>query len=301
MTSEKFEHRKEIQEKLEQKVTWGLVDRTAFYADKKYIMGILNCTPDSFSDGGVYKTTQELIDQGNKLIDDGADILDIGGESTRPGFTPVPWYEELGRVHDVVQYFANRIPISIDTYSPKVAEIAAYAGAEILNSVYGLKNIGLRGAIGKCNMIGIHTHNVTQYPNPSQIYAHDGGVIKSVIKSLQEDLNLFRKPDEYRGNTMLRVTDEGLVDLEKIETLFIDPGFGFGKTPEENNELLQNIDVIKDALKKPILVGTSRKNFYDGNRKLTTEETIRIAVEKGATIFRVHDAHQAAKILEEYR
>jgi len=243
------------------------------------VMGVVNVTPDSFSDGGLYFDVDAAVAHGDELVRDGAHIVDVGGESTRPGAEPVSEGEELERVIPVVERLAtNGITVSIDTRKAAVAEQALQAGARIVNDVWAFRHApemaGLvAGAGATCclmHMLGDDPRTMQQEP------AYDDVV--SDVKAFLEERLAF-------------AVGEGVPE----ERVWLDPGIGFGKTVEHNLELLRRLDEIV-AIGRPVVIGTSRKSFLG---KLTGREatervagtlaTLVIALERGAQIFRVHD------------
>ena len=199
-----------------------------------YIMGILNITPDSFSDGGKWNHLDESLRHTEAMIADGADIIDIGGESTRPGHTPVSAEEEAQRVLPVIEAVRKRfdIPISVDTFKSSVAESAIQAGADLVNDIWGLKYDSEMGAvIAKYDVACCLMHNKsnTEYNN----------FLIDMLSETQECVNLARKA--------------GIKD----EKIILDPGVGFGKTFEMNLETMNHLELFKN-LGFPVLLGTSR-------------------------------------------
>ena len=246
---------------------------------RAHVMGILNVTPDSFSDGGLFFDLEHALKQGLFLVDEGADIIDIGGESTRPGAEPVGAAEEIRRVVPVIEMLRENLetPISIDTTKADVAEAALAAGASIVNDVSA-------GRFDEAMLPLIASRNVPV------VLMHMLGE----PRTMQQDPRYEDVTDEVK--TFLRERAQAAraagVSPEKI---VIDPGFGFGKTPAHNLELLANLEALAD-LDYPILVGTSRKSFIGatldlpvGERLEGTAATVALAVEKGAAIVRVHD------------
>lgn len=202
-----------------------------------YIMGILNITPDSFSDGGKWNHLDEALRHTEAMIADGADIIDIGGESTRPGHTPVSAEEEAQRVLPVIEAVRKRfdIPISVDTFKSSVAESAIQTGADLVNDIWGLKYDSEMGAvIAKYDVACCLMHNKsnTEYNN----------FLIDMLSETQECVNLARKA--------------GIKD----EKIILDPGVGFGKTFEMNLETMNHLELFKN-LGFPVLLGTSRKSM----------------------------------------
>ena len=259
---------------------------------KPLIMGILNVTPDSFSDGGKYNDLDTAIRHGKQMIDEGADIIDIGGESTRPGSERVSPQEQINRVVNIIEAINETMPehveISIDTTRSEVAEAALHAGATIVNDVSGGNDdpavIDLC-VEKKCPYIIMHMQGT---PGTMQ----DNPTYDDVVKEIEQFLI-------SRAELCL---DKGI----KKENLCIDPGIGFGKTREHNLLLLNNLDKYV-ATGYPVLLGTSRKRFMGTICKVNTPEeligattaTTALGIINGVKIFRVHDVkpnRQAADV-----
>ncbi|HEY7986811.1 MAG TPA: dihydropteroate synthase [Methylophilaceae bacterium] len=254
------------------------------------VMGIINVTPDSFSDGGRYNNAQAAIAHGLALVAEGADILDIGGESTRPGATPVSLEQELVRVLPVIEALSRQIaiPISIDTYKPQVMRAAIAAGASIVNDVRALQEPGAIEVIAS-NDVGVCLMHAQGTPQNMQNDPHYDDVVSEVATFLQG-----------RARTLL---DAGVAE----NRICIDPGFGFGKRSCHNIALLKELPALC-GLGYPVLVGLSRKSVLgqiagDGieNRLSASISAAMIAAMKGAAIIRVHDVKatsDALKILQ---
>lgn len=261
---------------------WHLKTKVLELGDLPQLMGIVNVTPDSFSDGGKFYSQQNAVDHALRLADEGADILDIGGESTRPYSESVSQAEEIDRVVSVVQAIANQvtIPISVDTSKAAVAELALEAGAEIINDVTGLEgdpgmiDVAVKTKAGICAM---HMQGTPQTMQDNPAY-------KNVVTEISEYL-------KQRFDALI----ESGVQPEKI---CLDPGIGFGKTTQHNLDLLKACWKFHD-LGAPILVGHSRKGFIgkifqdmDSDR---TAGTIGIAnglALQGVQVIRVHDVKE---------
>jgi dihydropteroate synthase len=251
------------------------------------IMGVVNVTPDSFSDGGLFLDAGAAVEQGRRLTAEGAAILDIGGESTRPGSDPVPEDEELGRVLPVVEELAGgEARISIDTTKAAVARAALEAGATIVNDVSALRfDAELPGVIADSGADCCLMHMLGE-PRTMQDDPRYDDVVSDVKAFLEARLAF----------AVEQGIDEGRV--------WLDPGIGFGKTVEHNLELLRRLDEIV-AIGRPVVIGTSRKSFLGrlvGGRDEThrlpgTIATNVLALERGATVFRVHDVAQTADAL----
>jgi len=256
--------------------------------ERTYIMGILNITPDSFSDGGrFFDRPEEAIEYALKMEEEGADIIDIGGESTRPGAKPVSLKEELRRVIPVIKILSKRlkIPISIDTRKAKVAKEAIEAGASIVNDVSGLRyDEEMRKIVAyyKVPLIIMHMKGNPQTMQRNPFYKD---LISEIIDFLEKRINLAEEAGISREN------------------IIIDPGIGFGKTVEHNLMILKNLYQFK-VLGRPILIGTSRKSFIgkilnlDVNERLYgTISSCCLAVLKGANILRVHDVKEVKEAI----
>jgi dihydropteroate synthase len=246
-------------------------------------MGVVNVTPDSFSDGGLFLDEQAAVDHAIELIEQGADILDVGGESTRPGAQPVASEEELRRVVPVIGALARRglAQISIDTSKATVARASVAAGATLINDVSALRadpemaGVLVEGRVDCCLM------HMLGEPRTMQQDPRYVDVVDDVKAFLEERLAF--------------AVDAG-IDEQRI---MLDPGIGFGKTVEHNFALLRRLDEIV-ALGRPVLVGTSRKSFLGGTpaeRLPGTIATNVMAFERGASIFRVHDVAPVADAL----
>jgi len=226
---------------------WRLRGRVLQLGRRTLVMGVLNVTPDSFSDGGLYASTSAAIDQGLRLLDEGADILDIGGESTRPGATFVAPAEELERVLPVLQALRSRRPdavLSIDTSKAQVARAAVEAGADIVNDVSGLMWDSAMAAVcatARCGVVASHSRGTPDAWAQLQPLARDA-VVPLVRGDLRDSLD--------------RASRAGIAR----EAMVIDPGFGFGKRGEENFWLLAQLPELA-CFARPIMVGLSRKSF----------------------------------------
>ena len=262
--------------------------KTFILEGKTLIMGILNVTPDSFSDGGRFFEKDKAIAHGLKMVEEGADIIDIGGESTRPGSRPLAQEEELQRVIPVIESLAQRtdVPISIDTYKSRIAREAIQAGAEMINDISGLHfDPGLAevAADQKVPLILMHMRGV---PETMQIDPHYDSLFSEIIQSLEESIQKAESAG-VQGDQIL-----------------IDPGIGFGKTFEHNLLLLKHLSEFR-VLGKPIVLGTSRKSFIGkivNSREISDrlEGTLASAVIgtfNGAHIIRCHDVLQAKRTI----
>ena len=242
-------------------------------------MGVVNVTPDSFSDGGLYTSTESAIRHAARLIAEGADLLDIGGESTRPGAASVSTAEELRRVIPVVQALVSRnmnTPVSVDTSKPEVMRAAIAAGAAMINDVNALQAPGALEAVAKGNAAACLMHRQGE-PRDMQHNPQYQNVVAEVKDFLQQRLDAAQTA--------------GI----PLERLVIDPGFGFGKTLGHNLELLRQLDSFTD-MGVPVLAGLSRKSMLGkitgnevGNRVHASVAAALLAATKGARILRVHD------------
>jgi len=244
------------------------------------LMGILNVTPDSFSDGGEFGTVETAVQQGLQMVEEGADIIDVGGESTRPGAATVDAGEELRRTIPVIEELTEQtdVPVSIDTTKAIVAERAIDAGAKIVNDISGLTfdnrmlDVCRDTSVGVCVMHMLGTPQTMQH-NP--VYAD---VVCDVTEFLQRALDRC---------------DKAGIPPERV---CVDPGIGFGKTAEHNLQLLQSVVKIKRSLDRPVLIGHSRKRFLSKLLGRSVEErvagTIGVSIalaQQGVDILRVHD------------
>lgn len=252
--------------------------------NRTYIMGILNVTPDSFSDGGKYNSLDEACMQAEKMIDEGADILDIGGESTRPGYVQIRDEEEIERVIPVIETLKKRfdIPISVDTYKSKVAEASIMAGADLVNDIWGLKydkemaSVIANTGAACCLM---HNRNNKEYQD----------FVNDVLDDLRESVKIAK--------------EHGIGD----DKIILDPGVGFAKSYEMNLEIIKHLESLKQ-LGYPVLLGTSRKSVIGLTLDLPVTEreegtltTTILGMIKGCSFVRVHDVkanYRAIKMAE---
>ncbi len=240
-----------------------------------YIMGILNVTPDSFSDGGKYSRTDAALARAEEMILSGADIIDVGGESTRPGYRQITDEEEISRVAPIIEAMKSRfdIPLSVDTYKSAVAGAALEAGADMVNDIWGLKyDPGMAGLIAESGAACclMHNRDNTDY----------GQFITEFLDDMRE---------------CVRLADAAGIARDKI---ILDPGVGFGKTYEMNLEIISRLDVMRE-LGLPVLLGTSRKSVIGLTLGLPAEEreegtlaTTVYGVLKGCAFVRVHDVEK---------
>jgi dihydropteroate synthase len=249
------------------------------WGEKTYIMGIVNVTPDSFSGDGLGNNVEAASEQAKMFVATGADIIDVGGESTRPGSKSITIDEELDRVIPIIERLKKEItvPISIDTYHSVIAEKAVAAGAVMLNDVWGLqKDPGLAHIAAKYNIPLILTQN--------QRESTYNDFYPEIINSLKQSMQIAL---EY-----------GV----KLDNIILDPGIGFGKTVTQNLEILRRLAELKE-LGRPILLGTSRKSFIGAVLDLPVDErvegtaaTVALGIANGADIIRVHDVEYMVRV-----
>ena len=247
--------------------------------ERTYIMGILNVTPDSFSDGGKFNEIEAAVRQAKKLVEDGADIIDIGGESTRPGAEYVTEEEEIKRVVPIIKAIKKEldVTISIDTYKSQTAEEAIKAGADIINDIWGAKydkNIAKVAAKYNVPIILMHNREDKPYEN----------LMEDVINDLQESIDIALEAGVKKGNIIL------------------DPGIGFAKTYEENLMVMNKCEVIR-AMGYPVLLGTSRKSMIGLTLNLPVNERVEgtlattvVGIMKGIEFIRVHDVLENKRV-----
>ncbi|PYP00945.1 MAG: dihydropteroate synthase [Gemmatimonadetes bacterium] len=255
--------------------------------DHPVLIGIVNVTPDSFSDGGRFATVDRAVAQAERLVADGCELLDIGGESTRPGAAPVPAEEEIGRVTPVIAELVRRGlgPVSVDTRKAGVARAALAAGAAVINDVSGLAfdpDLARVVAEGGAGVIVMHMRGTPDTMDSLAVYGH---VAADVAAEL--------------GAAAARAEAGGVAR----ERIVVDPGFGFSKTPEQNFRLLDELATVV-GLGYPVAVGPSRKRFLGAatgrpveDRDRATAVACALAWERGARLFRVHDAGVAREAL----
>ncbi|PHS72663.1 MAG: dihydropteroate synthase [Cycloclasticus sp.] len=252
-------------------------------------MGVLNITPDSFSDGGCFTTKSEAIRQAELMTRQGASIIDIGGESTRPGATPVSIDEELHRVIPVIEAIRSKsnMVISIDTSKPEVMKQAVGAGADIINDVFALRQPGALEMAASLK-VPVCLMHMQSTPETMQHNPRYSNVIDEVKAFFEERINACEK-----------------ADIEKSK-IILDPGFGFGKKLEHNLSLLANLETFK-SYGCPLLVGLSRKSMFGdllgksvNERALASVTAALLAVINGASIVRVHDVQETFDALKIY-
>ena len=259
------------------------------------IMGIVNVTPDSFSDGGQFANVQQAIAHCEQLVGDGAHILDIGGESSRPGAQPLPLDEELRRVLPVVQAAVTLgIPVSVDTYKPQVMQAALDAGADIINDIWALRQNGARAVIAqypRCGLVLMHMH---RDPQSMQAVPMD---CADVVAQVKLQLLSFCELVEHDLYGL-----EGHLALKN--RVILDPGIGFGKTVAQNFALLARQHELA-SLGYPLLAGWSRKSSLGAvtgldaaDRMVPSVAAALLAVQRGASVVRVHDVRETAQALQ---
>jgi dihydropteroate synthase len=249
------------------------------FQERTIIMGILNVNPDSFSDGGKYNEQDKALKHALEMVENGADILDIGGESTRPGYTEISAEEEIERIAPIVELISNEIdvPISIDTYKAKVARAALVSGAHIINDIWGAKRepeIAAVAAEYDAPIVLMHNRHNQDY----QSFVND------VLVDLEESIAISVKAGV------------------KKDKIILDPGIGFAKDLKYNLEMMRNLDKIV-ALGYPVLLGTSKKSMIGKVLDLPVSErlegtgaTVCFGIQKGCQIIRVHDVKEMSRM-----
>ena len=270
---------------------WKLARRSLSYGERTLVMGVLNVTPDSFSDGGEFFSLERAVAHAEQMIAEAADIIDIGGESTRPGSAFVSEGEELERVIPVIERLATKspVPISIDTTKSSVARVAIAAGAEIVNDISGLRFdplIADEAARAKAGLVLMHSRGT---PKDMQQLPPVDDIMSEVIGELRKSVLVA----EERGVAHANIA--------------IDPGIGFGKTLDQNLELIARLDQLtREFADLPILIGTSRKSFLGKllngapaeQRLHGTIASVVVSVLNGAHIVRVHDVKAAVEAIK---
>ena len=249
--------------------------------NETYIMGILNVTPDSFSDGGKFNHMDAALAHAEQMIRDGADIIDIGGESTRPGHTVISDEEEIARVTPVIEAVKSHfdVPVSIDTYKGNVAEAALQAGADLVNDIWGFK-------------FDYKTAEVTARYHAACCLMHNRN--EAIYQNFLEDMGADMKE-------CVAIAHNAGVPDDKI---MLDPGVGFGKTYEQNLEAINHVDVLQE-LGLPILLGTSRKSVIGNTLDLPVDQRVEgtlattvIGMLRGCSFVRVHDIKENHRIIQ---
>lgn len=255
--------------------------------DRPWVMGIVNVTPDSFSDGGQHDTLVHAVAHAERLLKDGADILDIGGESTRPGAAIVSVEEEIRRVVPVLQVLSSlNVPLSIDTRKPAVMRAAIDAGVDLVNDISALEGDGAMDVLLN-SQVGICLMHKQGNPQSMQVAPSYQDVVSEVTQYLRERIDCALRANIAAGR------------------IVADPGFGFGKALEHNIALFQALDLIHQQLSVPLLVGVSRKKMLGEitghevrERMLASVVAAVLAVQKGASIVRVHDVRETVDALK---
>ncbi len=268
--------------------TWRVGGRE-LALDRVLLMGIVNVTPDSFADGGRYLDSADALAHAHRLISEGADILDIGGESTRPGAAEVPAGEEIRRVVTLLQSLAGvRIPLSVDTSKPEVMKAALAAGASIINDVRALKQPGALDAVADsdCGLVLMHMQGTPRTMQQAPAYQDVSAEVADFLAQRVEAARLHG------------------IDTARIA---IDPGFGFGKSIEHNFTLLSDLALLK-RMHRPLVVGLSRKSMLGkatgrevDDRVAASVAAALLAAERGANVVRVHDVAETRDALSVLR
>ena len=252
---------------------------TLDYGKKTLIMGVLNVTPDSFSDGGKYNTIDNAVRRATEMVEQGVDIIDIGGESTRPGYTPISVEEELSRLIPVIEAITKTVPVplSIDTFKAETAKETIKAGAHIINDIWGAKadpNMGKVAAELKVPIILQHNRDNNQYQS----------FFRDCLNDIYESISIVKKA--------------GVKD----EQIILDPGIGFAKDLSKDLEMMRNLDTFV-ALGYPVLLGPSRKRMIGGVLDLPVNERLEgtgaavcFGIQKGCQIVRVHDVKEISRM-----
>jgi dihydropteroate synthase len=267
------------------KLTWR--NYCLDFSKKTYIMGVLNVTPDSFSDGGLYLNSPTAIEKAHRIVEEGADIVDIGGQSTRPGSEQITTEEELKRIIPVIEALAGeiKIPISIDTYKSEIARKALDAGASIVNDISGLRFDPKMPEVVSQNNVPVVIMHIKGTPRDMQQNPQYEALIPEIMDYLRTGITIAR--------------EAGIPD----DKIIIDPGIGFGKTYEDNLKIIHDLHEFT-FLRKPILIGPSRKAFLGkilGDVPVTdrlegTAAAVSVSIMNGANIIRVHDVKEMVKV-----
>lgn len=278
-----------IMENLEKRVEMKIGSKTFRFGEQTYVMGILNVTPDSFYNGGKYSTLENAVERAKQMEKEGADIIDVGGESTRPFSQPVDAEEEMKRVLPVIEEIKKevKIPISIDTYKPEVAEKAIEKGADMVNDVKALRSEGMAEIIKEYD-VPVCIMHMKGEPKNMQEKPYYEDVVEEIYEFLKQRIDF--------------AVENGIDDSKII----IDPGIGFGKRTgegiEDNCEIIARLMELK-GLGKPLLIGISRKTFIGNIIKASVEERLEgslgaeaIAIANGADILRCHDVLETKRM-----
>ncbi|MCE5194517.1 MAG: dihydropteroate synthase [Nitrospiraceae bacterium] len=269
------------------KIEW--LDFSLDFTKKTYIMGILNVTPDSFSDGGSFFDKNTAVKRAVQMVEDGADIIDIGGESTRPGAEPVELEEEIRRTIPVIELIAKKIniPVSIDTYKSEVARRAVDAGASIINDISGLRYDKKMSEIAAKQNIPVVIMHMKGRPKDMQQAPSYEALIPEIMDYFRQSIDIALKSG---------------IPQDKI---IIDPGIGFGKNFDHNLEIINRLSEFR-LLGKPLLIGHSRKAFIGeildnapvSQRLYGTAAVAAISILNGANIIRAHDVKEMADVVK---
>jgi len=270
----------------------GCGEHTLEIGERTLLMGVVNITPDSFSDGGDCLEAEKAAERCFQLVEDGADIVDVGGESSRPGAEPASEEEELRRVMPVLEKISGKIeaPVSIDTVKPRVAEEALSAGATIVNDITGLQNGKMASVIAEHGAAVVVMH-MKGTPRTMQDNPHYDDLMGEIIEFLEERVRF------------------GIANGVDEERILVDPGIGFGKTAEDNYRIIDRLEELR-CLGRPIVVGPSRKSFIGKvlkaaprGRVFGTAAAVTWCIANGADIVRVHDVKEmkeVAAVAEEF-
>jgi dihydropteroate synthase len=265
---------------------WRFGDRALDCASRTHVMGVLNVTPDSFSDGGLFLDPELAVRRGMQMAAEGADLIDVGGESTRPGSDPVPVEVEVDRVVPVIKRLAAEVdvPVSIDTRKPEVARAGLDAGAVIVNDISGGRDPEMLRTVAESGSGMVLMHMLGD-PKTMQAEPHYDDVVAEVKDYLRERLD---------------AADAAGIGRER---LCVDPGIGFGKTLDHNLSLLRHVEAFAE-LGRPVLVGPSRKSFLGkllgadvDDRLEGTAASVAWAAGRGANIVRVHDVREMVRVV----
>jgi dihydropteroate synthase len=261
--------------------------RNVDLSSRTHIMGVLNVTPDSFSDGGKFFRWDDAVRQGMDMIEEGADIIDVGGESTRPGSDPLPVEEELSRVIPVIESLSGKtdLPISIDTYKSEVARRALDAGARMINDISALRFDPEMRKVASEFEVPVVLMHIKGTPRDMQKDPHYDHVIAEITDYLSQSIRMAQSAGIDRGK------------------IIVDPGIGFGKRLQDNLNILKNLREFS-ILRCPILIGCSRKSFIGKVLDLPVQERLEgslaalaAAVMNGANIVRVHDVKESKRVV----
>ena len=255
------------------------------FGRRTYVLGVLNVTPDSFSDGGDWLDPDRAVRRARAMVREGADVIDVGGESTRPGSRPVRAAEEIRRVVPVIERLAaEKIVVSVDTSKAAVAESAFRAGAKILNDVTALRGDPAMARTAARAKVAVLLMHMKGTPRTMQRNPEDGDVVEEILEFFRE---------------ILRNAWSAGIERDKM---ILDPGIGFGKLPEHNLEILRRLDEFR-SLGRPLAIGTSRKSFIGralgrrvDDRVSGTAATVAAAILRGADLIRVHDVREMTDV-----